>query len=407
MSFPYGMPIFFPVVCFSFFCLFIKNLNERYLVLKLNTGMILFYVCILMYFIGIIASKGLVFRINHRDLKNIASLLMLSLMLGALVWQRYQRFIVIYHRLIVPLMSLVALFALYNFYCLIWGANFILVSKERAQYAFGTSLSGSYNIFALGMLAGIFAGACAFSRSRSILFRVICVICILLCSTTILFAGSRRGWILLSVLVFGLVVKLVIVFFRASLSGGASVFFFLRKNLRVVVVIVALISMVFVFLVERGFDFVKPVEIHRLVYRLSTLGEREGGFRGAFSKRTELWAYSGELIDEYSFYGLCFGGGFEYLKLIGRKTGDGERGEGDPHNFIISAMLYSGFIGTAAMIALIALTLFKLITKREKYGNEFLLLYIATLIFTITGAPSFFSIRLLPLVTLTVVSVGD
>jgi O-antigen ligase len=180
-----------------------------------------------------------------------------------------------------------------------------------------------------------------------------------------------------------------------------------RNNLGVVVVLLVLSTVVVAFLAGRTLDVEKPFELNKLVYRFSTLGAEQGGFRRAFSKRTDLWADAGELIETFSIYELCFGGGFEFLKFYGRKAGSGEGSEGDPHNFIVSAMLYSGFIGCAAMIALISLTFFQLFKKREKYGTEFLLLYATALVFTITGAPSLFSVRLVPVIILTTFSVRD
>jgi hypothetical protein len=165
-----------------------------------------------------------------------------------------------------------------------------------------------------------------------------------------------------------------------------------RNNLGVVVVLLVLSTVVVAFLAGRTLDVEKPFELNKLVYRFSTLGAEQGGFRRAFSKRTDLWADAGELIETFSIYELCFGGGFEFLKFYGRKAGSGEGSEGDPHNFIVS---------------LISLTFFQLFKKREKYGTEFLLLYATALVFTITGAPSLFSVRLVPVIILTTFSVRD
>jgi len=408
LSFPYGIPILFPLLLLSFSCLFIKNLREPYLALKLNTGIVLFYVCILAYLLGILFNQGLVFRGNFRDLKNIASLLILSWILGTLNWGRYKRFILFYHRLIVPVMSLIALLSLYNFYRLIIGASPILMGMERSRYAFGTSLSGSYNMFALGMLAGIFAAVSGFSQSRSMLFRAVCGICIVLCTTAVLFAGSRRGWVMVGLLVVPVGLKFVASCFRFALDGGVRFFSLVRKHRgSVFVVLVLASSIAFTFLAQRDLDVQNPLELKRLAYRLSTLGDERGGFRRAFSKRTDLWTDAADLIEAFNFYELFLGSGFEFLQFYGWKSRGGVGSEGDPHNFIISAILYSGFIGSAAILALIFLTFFQLLTKRDKYGSELLLLYVATLIFTITGAPSFFSVRLLPVITLTVFSVKN
>jgi O-antigen ligase len=195
--------------------------------------------------------------------------------------------------------------------------------------------------------------------------------------------------------------------FRLVLNGGGRFFSSVRKNLGVLVVLLFLSTVVVVFLAGRTLNVEKQFELNKLVYRFSTLGAEQGGFRRAFSKRTNLWADAGDLIEEFAYYELFFGGGFEYLKILGRKYSTDADAEGDPHNFIVAAMLYSGFIGCAAMIALISLTLFQLFRKREKYGTEFLLLYVTALVFTITGAASLFSVRLVPVIILTTFSVHD
>jgi hypothetical protein len=82
LSFPYGIPIFFPFLILSFCYLFVKNIRKPYLVFKLNAGIILFYVCVLLYLLGLVLNQGIIFRLNYRDLKNIASLLILSWILG-------------------------------------------------------------------------------------------------------------------------------------------------------------------------------------------------------------------------------------------------------------------------------------------------------------------------------------
>ena len=407
LSFPYGVPVFFPFLAMSFCFLFIKNLGKTCLSIKINTGILLFYFCILMYFLALAFNQGKIFKLNNRDLKNIISLLILSCILGPMVWEKYDRFVVFYHRLIVPVMSFVALVSLYNFYHLISGGNAILLGVEKSQYAIGTSVSGSYNMFALGMYAGIFASASAFSRSRSTFFRTLCCLCVVLCTSAVLLAGSRRGWIVIAFLSFWVLFGLTLSFFRLVLDGGGRVFSYVKNNLGVLVVLFVLCTVGLVFLAGRTLDVEKPLELNKLVYRLSTLGAEQGGFRRAFSKRTDLWADAGELIEAFNFFELFLGSGFEFFQFYGRKSGAGADSEADPHNFIISAMLYSGLIGCVVMVGLISLTLFRLFRKREKYGIDFLLLYVTALVFTITGAPSLFSVRLVPVMILTTFSVHD
>jgi len=100
------------------------------------------------------------------------------------------------------------------------------------------------------------------------------------------------------------------------------------------------------------------------------------------------------------------GSGFEFLPIIGEEFSAGKNVESDPHNFIIASFLYSGVFGFAGVLALLILTVLRLVKSRDKFGSEFILIYLTVLAFTITGAPSLFSVRLLPVMTLTVFSLS-
>jgi hypothetical protein len=404
ITFPYGFPLFFPFV-FVYFVLFLmQDLYKGRVFIKLHFGIMLFIFCILLYVFGILANYGIIYQNNIRDIKNIMSLLCLIFILNRLDWDNYEKFTKIFHKLVVPVLSFVALFSLYNFYRLIAGSDVLFITMEQAEKAIGTSLSGSYNMFALGMFGGIFAAYSGFYRSESALFKVVCFVCILVCSTAIVLSGSRRGWIVLGFFAFAFFLRTGVELAKISFVGVRRIFVFSRKNFFTFFLTITLLGVILVVSWNFNFNIEKPREIKKLVYRLSTLGPEGGGFERAFSKRTNLWLYFGELIDQYSWPELLLGSGFEYLELYG-KVFHGKDSEGDPHNFVFSAMLYSGLVGCAGVLALILWTFWLLLKNRKKFGNDIFLLYVTALVFTIIGAPSLFSVRLLPVIMLTTFSV--
>jgi hypothetical protein len=119
--------------------------------------------------------------------------------------------------------------------------------------------------------------------------------------------------------------------------------------------------------------------------------------------RTSLWNYGLDLIDERKWPEILLGGGFEYVHSLGLAFGTDES---DPHNFVISSMLYSGLIGTSLLVLLIITSFYKLWVDRGIYGKEFIFLYLILLTFIGIGANSIFSVRLLPVVLLTIFSVN-
>jgi O-antigen ligase len=360
-----------------------------------------------MYLFGIFLSNGEIYSQNVRDLKNILGLLIVLIILGYFSWQKYDRFISIYHYLTVPILSSVALFSIYNFYLLIIGSDVIFISMEKAEHTIGIALSGSYNMFALGMLCGIFSGYFAFPKSRSLLFKVLCVLCIFVCSAAVILSGSRRGWIILACISGFLIIRYFISLGKGHLTAVRKISSFSKRNLGVCIVILALGCAFLFFAGEMNVAIEKPRQVERIYYRFQTIFSDEGSFGQAFSKRTERWRFALGLIENFSFSEILWGNGFEFSPLIGEEFHGGEETEGDPHNFVIASFLYSGLFGFAGILALIFLTIFRLVQYRRKFGTEFVLVYLTVLAFTITGAPSLFSVRLLPVMTLTVFSLSQ
>lgn len=133
-------------------------------------------------------------------------------------------------------------------------------------------------------------------------------------------------------------------------------------------------------------------------------GERSSA--DPFSERLERWDFAAELIEDHTLLEILFGSGFEYLASYGERSLEVKE-EGDPHNFVISSMLYSGLVGVMLILALIAYTFLRLYINKKIYGSEFFLVFLTTLLFWSVGGNSLFSVKILPVVILTILSVEN
>jgi O-antigen ligase len=406
MTVPYGFPVFSPIIFLCFVTFLIRRNFLIYFNVFNNYGILLLYLCILFYLIGIAMNDGIIYKTNIRDVKNILPLVVISLMLGNFTSEKYKKFISIYHLLIIPVISAVAILCLVNFHLLVTGGTVLFVDMETALWATGTSLSSSYNMFALGMFAGLLAALSSLKECEKFWCKTIVIFFISVIGLTIIFSGSRRAWIVLAILgIYGLgkVIRGVFSYVFSGILGRFEV----RKISTAIAFAVLVFALVWVgSWYKRTMEFERMYEFGRLKYRLETIFDEEGIFTKAFSKRTSLWSYGFDLIDDFNWSEIFWGRGFDYLNSYGLAFGDDER-EGGPHNFIISSVLYSGLIGTSFLLLLIILSFYKLWIDRRIYGKEFILLYLISLAFIGIGATSIFSMRILPVIILTIFSVNS
>jgi hypothetical protein len=405
MTVPYGLPLFFPIISIYFIILLIKRKFHVYTYIFTNLGIILFFICIIFYLLGVIFNAGVIYKDNIRDVKNIIPLIIISLTIGEFITEKYKKFISIYHILVIPVMSAVSILCLVNFHLLVTGGTVFLIDMETALWATGTSLTGSRNMFALAIFAGLLAAVSSMSECKRSWLKIMIVCSIVLLGLTIIFSGSRRAWIVLAFLgIYGLVkcIEAVINYGFNMISGRAG----LRGIGKVIVLTITIFTLLWIgSWYKRTMEFERMQELRKLEYRLGTIFDEEGIFTKAFSVRTSLWSYGADLIEELNWPEIFFGKGFEYVHSFGLAFASQNK-ESDPHNFVISSMLYSGLIGTGFLLLLLLLSFFKLWIDRRIYGKEFILLYLISLAFIGIGANSIFSMRILPVIILTIFSVN-
>ena len=392
MTVPYGFPLFFPfiVICFAIFCIkkrFSLSLNVFY-----NLGIILFFLCIVFYFMGMLNSGGIIYSANVRDVKNILGLVFIVFILGNFDSEKYKKFLRYFNLLIVPVMSVVAVLSLFNFHRLIIGGDILFINMEKALRWTGATLTGSRNMFALGMFAGLLGGLSGFHNAKSSLLKFLYLFSIGVMGGVLILSGSRRAWVILGIMVvFGgaRILSIFMQYIARGLSGLIDI------GVTKIVILCSVFGILLggtTLLYNKHFTMERERPLKKVSYRLETLFDEEGMFTEAFSKRTERWTYAASLLEGYSFFEMLFGKGFDYLDSFSAKFHP-EKAEGNPHNFFLSAALYSGLIGAIVVVFFIGFGFLKLLRNRKMYGQQFVVFFIIALIFAGIGGNSIFSVK--------------
>jgi len=199
---------------------------------------------------------------------------------------------------------------------------------------------------------------------------------------TIVLSGSRRGFVVIGVMLLVYVFKnllTIINFKRRSIRNKLAYF-------STAIIIVFIINNV-------NIDVSKNIyEFEKILNRIDTiLNSTEKN--GSFSERTIRWNYAGELINDYSISQIIFGNGFKYLALYGKKFGHSGEAEGYPHNIIISQMLFSGLVGVAILL-LLYYQIIKLYLKYFEILKIFFYFFIIATVFQFTSSNTFFSLKI-------------
>jgi hypothetical protein len=109
-----------------------------------------------------------------------------------------------------------------------------------------------------------------------------------------------------------------------------------------------------------------------------------------YSPRINRWNFSMAIfLDSLSLKEKIFGGGFNYMKMMG--TEFGEVKYDDPHNPFISSFLYSGIIGGLTYLWFIILVIFYYI-KYYKYHIYYFYSFLVVFLFSFVSANTHFSI---------------
>jgi hypothetical protein len=396
LAFPYDVPLFFPLTVVLFFWF---GLVRRQLMVSINLGICLFVVCLLFFLLGVIHS-GFIYHETQGELQNIAGVLLLTPLLFRLRtrsdFYRFRNTTQVTGSL---LSATIAATGLYKFKLMTDGVNIDMFWVESRPYPWGSSLVVDYNFFAFALLIGALSALFCLNRSESLREKSIHVVCFSLCSVAMALAGSRRGWVLETVLFLALLFVLLFASLRLllRLRQGFSVS---RRAVKAFVWIV--LAMVVGFgagiYKSRGpllDNAVMQEQIRLLTFRFSTLADPDQ----AFEERSARWRYTTELLANYTPAELLFGQGFGYLQQFASAFQTRADGEDYPHNPILSAALYSGVVGAFWPV------LFLVVAALEYYKYRhvdwfFFIVYLFSLWFVLVSFNTLFTAKFFPLLLL-------
>lgn len=394
LSYPYGFPLVAPL---TFLLLLLKSMNKNInLKIRINTGFILFFLLVVLYLLGMSMNQGIIYNHNRSDLINIITFFMFWILLSDLKKGDYPKILHKFSKLTVFLSFAVSFVSLYKFIMLINGVQIQAFFMEL-DYPQGSSLVRDYNMFVLGMSSGLVMSVYLISKSKKISHLLYYLSAFLLIFTSIIFSGSRRGWVLSIVLLtFVLYMGL-----KYILSHGFETNMIRLLKLSFVTTFIAfsLLLTSTVFNVDINFE---SHAITQLTRRLDSL--QLDSVNDSFEdSRGVRWRHAEQLYGEYNPAEMIIGSGFSYLPDFGSTFDQDE--ENYPHSPMHSALLYSGLLGVVTLISFVLWTLYKAYIQHSTLGIYFLLLLIINFAFIAISSNSIFSSSSLMCMILLILSI--
>lgn len=331
-----------------------------------------------MYLFALMFNGGKIYQQNINDIINIFSLICLLLYIGKINVDSLQAIKVQTFKYISFIFPIIGLLAVAKFLMQQKGQNFSLLHIQTSVLPMGTSLKSDYNMFALGFCISLIALMYCYNRAKKKSTQIYYILGILINGLTIAFSGSRRGWVVLGIIVLIFLLKLLFGIFKR------------QKRILISFSVTTVAVAVLWNLLGKGLIFSDSIAFRVIESRFTSLEN----FGQSYSGRTDRWIYGIELFKEYNTLQLIIGNGFLYLPKFAEMF-TSNIAEDYPHNPIISALLYSGILGAFISIMIIFIPLIIYMSIIKKIGIEFTLIYMISLLFLISSGNSLFSNNLL------------
>jgi len=267
---------------------------------------------------------------------------------------------------------------------------FVINLKDGSkEVSFGSSLNIDYNIYAVSLYCGTFAGLYCYKKAITVKLKIAYSVALLVILTAGLLSGSRRGFVI------GIFLLLYVIFwsFRTESANKIEVQF--RKKIKTNLYEKPWIAIVFLlvfFVALTKVDLTSVIEsssqITSVFDRLLTLEDISSQENGT---RIDRWEYAFVLFSETPVFSKLFGDGFDYLKTFGYKF---DVGDSDyPHNVWISSLLYGGVIGFLSTLFL-TFYVFFFLYKRRYVFREFFVWYVLFILINFTSSNTIYSTRI-------------
>lgn len=388
------MTLFFPILTilqnFLLVIFGVYLLMNKEITLPKNIGLVLFYLLLLTYFWGLFRNGGILYQLNKSEIRSLAYLLVVTLLIGPLTIKEFNEFIKKTANIISILVPGVALFSFYKLSLLNRGIYLPMLYTSDGRYPPGTSLVPDYNMFSLGLALGLVLIMRNYTLEKSIWLEIYYLVSINIIMLSMFLTGSRRAYVILIMALIGLLIILFRKLIKSStkLRNIALIFLFIMSSLGIINQ-------------SLGSDSVYGTNIERVLNRYETVSSVDEGF----SSRNIRWDYAIEIFEQGNGFDIIFGQGFGYLKMFQNKFNLNH--EDYPHNFLLSTLISSGFIGllvTLAYLFYVSIKLIFLIGKKNVELVSIIMLLFMLLFLSISGN-LIFSIRILPVYLIIIMSV--
>lgn len=389
LSFPYGFPLF-GTLAFIFVCFKIISGKFKF---RINIGFILFFLCILSYFLGMYLSQGIIYSNNISDILNIISMIFVWIILSDFEKPDYPSMLhkaAIYSVFTSLIVSLISLFKFYQLLNGVQYEYFFVAGK----YSNGTSLVRDYNMFSFALLVGLILSVYLLTKASKSIHVLYYFISFIIIFVAVLFSGSRRAWVVLAIL--GIYTFIIMIRFLIKTRAVKIIKFGLI--LTFITVFITLFMNAFNIEIDSNYKY----HIDKLKYRFETLKLSQSS--DSFSQRTSRWDYAGNLYENGNPLELVIGSGFDYLPKYANIFAP-DLDEDYPHNPILSSLLYAGLLGAIMTISLLFWSIVMAIKNFKLLKINFVFAYFISWIFILISSNSIFSVGLFTLLLLIIISI--
>jgi hypothetical protein len=243
------------------------------------------------------------------------------------------------------------------------------------QLLLGSSLSTDYNVYSLGLSIGALLSIGLFNKNSKHIFKLLYILTIGIIILSILLSGSRRGVLMSGFILFCLAYSSQILKARKQITLATTLF----------------VPIVVLFFISNNWDkisdyFLSSDLLDQGITRVLTLKEELQGE----NERTNRFYWSLDYFSGRTVLETIFGGGFDYLKIMGRSF-SGEL-EDHPHNYLLSSLLYGGIL---SLIISLLMT-YELISSSFNQHRIWYPVVLVVVAFGLTSSNSMFAMRVFP-----------
>lgn len=434
MAIPFVLPFLLCSIAIAFYLSRhnIKSYINQLDVIQLRV-LIPFFIMVLWFVIAVLGDIGLLKEVVIKEVFNVCIICsLLVLLLGSNVKpENYNEALNRFYRYYLYFISFICLLSFIKFWLMLKGI-YVPFLLNHGKYPWGFSLSTDYNFYAVAMLLAMFILLWHPFNFTNRYYKYVIYLLFAFVTLNIFYSGSRRG-IMILILIF--VFQFISVVYKYLTTNKWE----RRGNFVILGAILLILQVYFLyaapFIVRKytakaigvyGLPYKK--EITAISFRYITIIEPEADYKKMYSEmwpkeynsnekeqkvkeisyehttygsRLERWKYGWQLFStSYSVSDKIIGKDFSYLsKYAKRFNVDTFLPYDYPHNPLIAALLYGGFVGFFSIIFYLAYSIY-IVIKYNITNPIFLASFLVISFFSLLSGNSIFTIPIFVVVTL-------